>query len=50
MTYYNKIISSSLIIFAILSYFIGFSVDEVSMGAGGYNGDFKFVKNIKDSR
>ena len=45
MTYYNKIISSSLIIFAILSYFIGFSVDEVSMGAGGYNGDFKFVKN-----
>ncbi len=44
MTYSNKIISTFLIIFATLSFFIGFSIDEVSMGAGGYNGDFKFVK------
>ena len=44
MTYSNKIISSFLIIIATLSFFIGFSLDEISMGAGGYNGDFKFVK------
>ena len=44
MTYSNKIISSFLIIIATLSFFIGFSMDEISMGAGGYNGDFKFVK------
>ena len=47
MTYSNKIISTFLIIIATLSFFIGFSIDEVSMGAGGYNGDFKFVKSIQ---
>ena len=29
---------------ALLSFFLGFSLDEVSMGAGGFDGDFKFVK------
>lgn len=45
-------------IFAIFSFFYGFHVDEISMGAGGFGGDFKFVKksitlfsenSIKDS-
>ena len=29
---------------ALISFFLGFSFDEVSMGAGGFDGDFKFVK------
>ena len=29
---------------ALVSFFLGFSLDEVSMGAGGFDGDFKFVK------
>ena len=46
------------VIFAVLSFFYGFYVDEVSMGAGGYEGDFLFVlrsielfsnNSIKDS-
>ena len=46
------------VIFAVLSFFYGFYVDEVSMGAGGYDGDFLFVlrsidlfsnNSIKDS-
>lgn len=33
-----------LFIFAVFSFFYGFSVDEISMGAGGYEGDYLFVK------
>tara|TARA_B100001250_G_C19790340_1_gene786188 strand:- start:40 stop:1326 length:1287 start_codon:yes stop_codon:yes gene_type:complete len=38
------ILSILLIVFAVFSFFLGFHLDEISMGAGGYNGDFKFVK------
>lgn len=41
---YNNIFSTFLIFLAIFSYFIGFIIDEVPMGSGGYNGDFEFVK------
>ena len=41
----NYIITPFFVLFAVISYFIGFSIDEVSMGAGGFEGDFKFVKN-----
>ena len=40
---YN-IISVLLILFALISFFLGFYLDEISMGAGGFNGDFKHVK------
>ena len=40
----NKIISIFLVLFAIISFFTGFYLDEISMGAGGFNGDFIFVK------
>ena len=43
MTKNNIIISQILIFFAITSFFLGFYLDEVSMGAGGYNGDFTYV-------
>jgi len=44
----NQSISIFFIIFAILSFFCGFYFDEISIGAGGYKGDFKFVqKSIK---
>ena len=43
MTKNNIIISQILIFFAITSFFLGFYLDEVPMGAGGYNGDFTFV-------
>ena len=39
----NIIISQILIFFAVTSFFLGFYLDEVSMGAGGYNGDFTYV-------
>ena len=48
MTINHKFISSILVLLAIISFFLGFSLDEISMGAGGYNGDFKYViKSIK---
>ena len=40
----NNIISAFLVLFAIITFFVGFSLNEISMGAGGYEGDFKFVK------
>ena len=40
----NRVISIILVISAIISFFLGFSMNEISMGAGGFNGDFKFVK------
>ena len=40
----NYIISYLLSLSAIISFFIGFSIDEVSMGAGGFDEDFSFVK------
>ena len=40
----NIIISQILIFFAITSFFLGFYFDEISMGAGGYNGDFTYVQ------
>lgn len=40
----NYIISNFLILAAIISFFLGFYLDEISMGAGGFDGDFKFVK------
>ena len=40
----NNLISIFLVLLATFSFFIGFSLDEVSMGAGGYEGDLKFVK------
>jgi hypothetical protein len=40
----NKIVSIFLILSAISSFFLGFYLNEISMGAGGYEGDFKFVK------
>ena len=40
----NKIVSIFLILSAISSFFLGFYQNEISMGAGGYEGDFKFVK------
>ena len=43
MTKNNIIISQILIFFAVTSFFLGFYLDEVPMGAGGYNGDFTFV-------
>ena len=42
----NRVISIILVISAIISFFLGFSMNEISMGAGGFNGDFKFVKSI----
>ena len=43
-----KYVSILLIIFSFISFFVGFYMDEVSMGAGGYNGDFKYIqKSIK---
>ena len=33
-----------LILFALFSFFYGFYIDEIPMGSGGYDGDFKFVK------
>lgn len=51
MSFINKGNSLILIIslFVITSYFVGFSLDENSAGAGGYNGDFgKFIwPNLK---
>ncbi len=44
MRFNNIIISYFLVLVAITSFFVGFSLDEVSMGAGGFDGDFKFVK------
>ncbi len=44
MRFNNIIISYFLVLVAIISFFVGFSLDEISMGAGGFNGDFKFVK------
>ena len=44
MTINHKFISSILVLLAIISFFLGFSLDEISMGAGGYDGDFKYVK------
>ena len=40
MTINHKFISSILVLLAIISFFLGFSLDEISMGAGGYDGDF----------
>lgn len=40
----NSVISIFLVLFAIISFFLGFSLNEISMGAGGFNGDFKYVK------
>ena len=40
----DNIISIFLVLLAITSFFIGFFLDEISMGAGGFGGDFKFVK------
>ena len=37
-------LSIFLIIFSVFSFFFGFYADEVSMGAGGYDGDFDFVQ------
>ena len=44
MTINNNIITIFLILLALVSFFIGFSLDEISMGAGGFDGDFKWVK------
>ena len=44
MRFNNIIISYFLVLVAITSFFVGFSLDEISMGAGGFSGDFKFVK------
>ncbi len=44
----HKLFSIILIILSIISFFLGFYFDEVSMGAGGYNGDFKFVQKSID--
>ena len=42
---FNSITFSYLFtLLALVSFFLGFSLDEVSMGAGGFDGDFKFVK------
>jgi len=42
---FNSITFSYFFAFiALVSFFLGFSLDEVSMGAGGFDGDFKFVK------
>jgi hypothetical protein len=60
MKYFSfyKLAPLILTLLAIFSFFYGFYVDEISMGAGGFNGDFKFVKksinlfsenSIKDS-
>ena len=55
---FYKLTSLILTLFAIFSFFYGFHIDEVSMGAGGFNGDLEFVKksiilfsenSIKDS-
>ena len=40
----NSVISIFLVLFAIISFFLGFSLNEISMGAGWFNGDFKYVK------
>ena len=44
-----KFISGTLIILVILSFFLGFYLDESSFGAGGYNGDFEhiYLVNVK---
>ena len=39
-----KLFSILLILTSIISFFFGFYLDEISMGAGGYSGDFKFVQ------
>ena len=40
----NQQISSFLVLSAVISFFVGFALDEISMGAGGFGGDFIFVK------
>ncbi len=40
----NNLISIFLIFVAISSYFLGFYLNEVSMGAGGFDGDFEYIK------
>ena len=38
-----QLFSITFTLFAIISYFYGFYIDEVPMGAGGYTGDFVYV-------
>ena len=41
----NRITFSYLFtLLALVSFFLGFSLDEISMGAGGFDGDFKSVE------
>ena len=44
MNFNRTTFSYIFILIAIVSFFLGFSLDEISMGAGGFDGDFKFVK------
>ena len=45
---YGESIFKIIIFFPIISFFLGFHLDENSAGAGGYNGDIKWIKsNIK---
>ena len=44
----TNLISIISITFAVISFFYGFYIDEISMGAGGYNGDFVFVTKSID--
>ena len=44
----TQLFSIIFISFAVVSFFYGFYIDEVSMGAGGYNGDFVFVLRSVD--
>lgn len=43
-----KLLSIIFTSFAAISFFYGFYIDEISMGAGGYNGDFVFVTKSID--
>ena len=45
---FNNTIFKIIIFLPIISFFVGFYLDENSAGAGGYNGDIKWIKsNIK---
>ena len=44
MNFNRTTFSYIFILIAIVSFFLGFSLDEISMGSGGFDGDFKFVK------
>ena len=41
----SNTIFKMIIFLPIISFFVGFYLDENSAGAGGYNGDIKWIKS-----